>query len=169
MLVKDLVLSLHTTYRSYHDHKENMAYTSAVLYLSAASSVAFAGSKVWEVGPQARLLSALLISIVVTAFVFVWWQLRNRRWAANMVRACIDLETELVSSPATLDITPSRYDGLTVPKCLVDRLTGIASNRCFLRGPLLSEIATLFVMLIWTVLAALRILSLPLVSCRPTV
>ena len=70
----------------YHNHKEAMTYTAVALYLAAAVTLV-ANEELFKTllsGPT--LVSTL--AIVGLASSFVDWQLRRRRWAANMVWVC---------------------------------------------------------------------------------
>ena len=83
-------------YRSYHDHKESMAYAGFALY-----SAAFGALLVTNRWPPAWLLCAssntriwaclALILVFCIAMLFVSWQLRNRRLAALRYAGAIRL------------------------------------------------------------------------------
>jgi hypothetical protein len=157
MELRDLINSLHTTQSSYHHHKETMAYAGTALYLSAASAVSFKGPKIWDLGTQRIWTLVLLIFTAAISFAFVGWQLFNRRRAANIVNACIDLSTALISSDATPDVAPYQIYGLTLPKCLADRINKITSDRCCLQVLPFSELLTYLIMFAWTVFAGFSI------------
>lgn len=131
-------------YGEYHHQKEQMAYAATALFLTGAAWL------VYDATDQVSGLKvALALVIGVAAFAFVAWQLRQRRFGADMVEACERLLARTLSdnqSPAPLaDVR--MYNGLPMPHFLFDELVAIAEARKPFRGALLSEFITYLTML----------------------
>lgn len=159
MPIEELILSHRDYYGTYHHHKENMAYTAATLYLTAATAVIIKGPEVWS-WTSACLVAVLLLSSCAIGFVFVVWQLYQRALAADIVMACTSIATILLTPPAggaAPNVALGRYRGLPFPQILIDELNMVAQNRTLLGGPRPAAILTLLIMLTWSVVAFLRI------------
>lgn len=131
--LRELVLSYRDYYGAYHHHKEQMAYTAAVLYLAASAVVVRQTSKIWQL-PRLMLV-ALLVFSAAGGFAFVIWQLRNREFAAKMVLACTTILAKLLIEPAQLAaaISLTDYNGITLPRIVVDELDQIGRKPCVLK------------------------------------
>lgn len=131
-------------YGEYHHQKEQMAYAATALFLTGAAWLMYDST-----AQVSGLMVALALVIGVAAFAFVAWQLRQRRFAADMVEACERLLACTLSnnqSPAPLTDT-RLYNGLLIPHFLVDEMVAIADARKPFRGALLSELITYLTML----------------------
>jgi hypothetical protein len=102
------VFHLRDQYRSYHDHKESMAYAGAALYVAAFGTALV--SKDWPPfwGPASKQLAVVTVTVAWLAMLFYQkWQLRRRRWAALRVAATERLLASWISrSPTEEDLTP---------------------------------------------------------------
>ena len=161
-MLEDLILSYRDYYGTYHHHKERMAYGATALYLAAAAVVASQATEVlkWTV-PKDALITLLIFS-AVAGFAFVWWQLRNRAIANDIVFACTTVATALVSvqnGTALPDVTPTDYwrHSISFPKVLVDALCSRTNNRKPLDSPRVSEAITYAVMLAWSIAALISL------------
>lgn len=104
---RELLRTLLDRYRSYHDHKESMAYAGLTLCLAAFGAALLANE--WP--PQWMLnnkgIVALAISVVwLFALVFVKWELVRRRWAALR---CAGIE-RLLAKWTCNDVAPDDLD-----------------------------------------------------------
>jgi len=149
--VDELVLSYRKDFGSYHNHKEQMAYGAAVLYLASAAWVIVQAEQIWKWHlPPVAVVSLLGVS-AAAAFAFVIWQLRNRERAADIVSACTTLAAQLVSGASTSEsVTSVEYEGNVFPKALADELDRIAMSRKPLAGARISEFITYVVMVAWS-------------------
>lgn len=94
---------------TYHNSKEQMAFSGAALYVAGALAV-FIGPDFWRAKSLAYIvvLIAFLFLISAVAFYFVWWQLQNRRFAAAEYAACFNLLNRwLTEDPKDLGIDPT--------------------------------------------------------------
>jgi hypothetical protein len=86
----DFVNSLQERYRSYHDHKESMAYAGLTAF-TTASVVALVSSE-WPPaswGGYSRQLGVIALMVFwLGVFVYLRFQLRRRRWAALRMAGC---------------------------------------------------------------------------------
>lgn len=155
----EFVRSSRDYYGQYHHHKELMAYGATVLYVTAASWLTFTNQDPLGAGAQ-RLPRLLLFSLLaLTALLFVWWQLRQRRFAADMVEACTRILARSLNQQDAANVpTDTRlYNGLQLPHFLVDELVVVAESRRFFRGTGTPEVLTVAVVVIWTILPAWRL------------
>jgi hypothetical protein len=144
-------------YEAYHNHKEQMAYAATTLYLALLTAVAAKPCAVWEPAISKAAFVRLVFASAVIGFSFVVWQLRNREFAADLVRACGDLLTETVASSLNNpDLAPTTYGQHELPYFLVARLRLIGKDRRFF-GPRFSEAITYSLMLGWTIGALIRV------------
>ena len=158
MTLDDLLLATRDHYATYHHHKEQMAYLATTLYLVVATTVAVHPAGIWEPAASKVLFVKSVLGTVIITYLFVAWQLRNREYAADLVRACGDLLSRSVASKLDkLDVTPTQYGEHELPAVLVARLTEITSNRGLLEGARFSEAITYFVIAAWTILALARV------------
>jgi hypothetical protein len=110
---------------TYHNSKEQMAYSGATLYLAGALAV-FVGHDFWR-GKSPyyiAVLIAFLLLISALSFYFVWWQLQMRRFAAAEYTALSNLlNSWLTKDPHDLDIDPNYgSNSEDWPKCLADEM-----------------------------------------------
>lgn len=158
MNLDNLLLSYRDYYGNYHNHKEQMGYGAAVLFLGLASA-AIVQDRLpsQQSGPGAvEIVMGVLTAGV--AFLFVWWQLRRREDAADMVKACTVLLARSVASQlGSPSLAPTQWRGISVPADLATELNTIAGDRRILADPRLSEVLTYFTMALWAVVAGLRV------------
>lgn len=103
----DLARGLIDQYGQYHNHKEQMAYTGAVLYLGAAATVTFGGVpwlKQNDLGELSRGLCIFLFAgTALAGFSFVAWQFHQRFVAAALTNGAINLASRWLQSAPTSD------------------------------------------------------------------
>lgn len=94
-VVADLAAQLQQHWATYHHHKEQMAFTAAVLYSTAAISLGVARPEGLSKLPRVLAIGGFSI-IAICSFLFVCWQFRNRSKArenANgmmaVIRKCV--------------------------------------------------------------------------------
>jgi len=149
--VDELVLSYRKDFGSYHNHKEQMAYGAAVLYIASTAWVIGHAEEIWKWHlPPVAAISLLGIS-VAAAFAFVRWQLRNRERAADIVSACTIVAAQLVSDASMSErVTSVEYEGNVFPEPLADELDRIVRSRKPLAGARISEFITYVIMAAWS-------------------
>jgi hypothetical protein len=167
MSLDELVSSYRDYYGSYHHHKEQMAYAVSVLYLGAATAVFFTGPRIWNYPASNLLTTLVLIASFISAFAFVWWQMRQREFAAEMVAACTKLAAQSVSSTlANPDLSETEYRRHLFPAVLVEELKATRNERRsirrFISGPRLSECITYLAIVLWSLAALASIWPLKL-------
>ncbi len=70
-------------YRSYHNHKESMAYAGITLYAGAALASLFSAKWPPAWGGQSKCLATVaVLALWLVVLVFLRFQLHRRRWAA---------------------------------------------------------------------------------------
>ena len=130
MNLDHLIASYRDYYGTYHHHKEQMAYGATVLYLGATTAVAFQGSAIWQYRTPDWLTTLLLVGSAVVTFLFVWWQMRQREFAADLVAACTALYARSVASTlSSPDLSAKKYRSHEFPTVLVKELEDIADDR----------------------------------------
>ncbi|HKP86365.1 MAG TPA: hypothetical protein VJZ26_09725 [Blastocatellia bacterium] len=129
---KKLLMALLPIYDSYHNQKENMAYLAATLYLAGASALYFqqpfwVAYKFW----QLLVLIAFLLVFSILVFSFVGEQLKLRRSAGDMFRACSDLlsmwittapDEGVLASEEFRDDETSLFDKSQMPTALAGKI-----------------------------------------------
>jgi hypothetical protein len=158
MSLDDYLAGTRDHYAAYHHHKEQMAYLATGLYLAAMTAIAVKRLEIWQPAASKELLTTLVLVLALIAFSFVIWQLRNREFAADVVRACNDLLTlSLASQLSSPDLTPQNHLDHELPAVLVSRLDEIRRNRRFLDGSRFAEYITYLVMAGWVIGTLLRV------------
>ena len=94
--VASSIISLRNQWQQYLNHKEQMAYVAAIVYIGSAATVATREDLASQLHTGVGKLSAILIAIA--AFVFVTWQVDRLRVATHTLAVCNEL---LVRSLAT--------------------------------------------------------------------
>jgi len=146
-------------YASYHDHKEQMAYLVAIVYVSATTAAILQGPDLLKSGTPRCVLISMCSAAFLFGHAFVIWQLSNREFAANIVRACTAVLTRFhASGGATPDMSPTTYRGLELPRVLVDEL-GKPTTGSHLGGARTAGVITVLVMIMWSILAVCSIAS----------
>ncbi|MGA1841919.1 MAG: hypothetical protein ACMUIU_14975 [bacterium] len=103
----DLVKSYHDYYGTYHHHKEIMAYSATGLFLTGCSYICF--NKNTYAYPISIILIIFILGILLIFFIV--WQLRQRLFAANMVSACINLISKILTNNwNVLDLNPKKLN-----------------------------------------------------------
>jgi hypothetical protein len=153
------VASYHDYYGQYHHHKEQMAYSATVLYLAGAAWLVFAKPDVLDLCPQKWYRIAFVTIVAIAAFAFVVWQLRQRRFAANVVEASTRILTRLGSGEAITLFDARDYKGLLLPHFFVDELVTVAEARSGIRGAGVSELITYATMVLAAILVALQLIG----------
>jgi len=156
-------------YGAYHNHKEWLAYSAAVLFLGGASALVFRKDflpdvklvPIWCFSSRLLIGIVLLLTAIAAAF-FVRFQFRGRERAADIVAGCN--EVDLLGIGAGGLRASGRYRdrtrfGSRLPVVL-DRaaLRTYRHRRCF-EGPRRSEYATYFLMVLWSLMVFWRFLS----------
>lgn len=143
-----------------------MAFAVTVLYLTGASAL-LVGKPFWMAFSRTLFLWLVFMIFVTSAGViaFVAWQLTRRRWASDIVSACMTLVTRWVTRPPTLaELQPASLrrpwgagvEGAVVfPQALADEFRQIRRHRLWLPRDL-----TLVVIIIWAAAVVGRILGL---------
>jgi len=128
MNLLSVVLSHGSGASSYLGEKEKTAYASTTLYLTGVSWWVLHTS-FWDAAQQQRftLTLATFVAVAATAlaWIFVTWQLRNRRVAAVIQAACINVAARIVANefPAGSDVSHRLWN-----------------NRYLMPAPLVTEI-----------------------------
>jgi uncharacterized membrane-anchored protein len=137
----DYVQSLNRAYAEYNHKKEREAYVIVVLYLGATAAALINNG--WDL-PIGLLLLALIIGTSLTA-VLVFWQLRNRRFAARMVAACTTVASQwLTENPAPADYRATSMQEILLPDAVVREFGKVRSTET-----LILMIALPLVILAW--------------------
>jgi hypothetical protein len=177
--LEELVLSYRNYYGTYHDHKEQMAFSATTIYLAGATAVIVQAESIsnWLV-PKEKLIF-LLTSTFIIAFWFVIAQFCKRDTAADIAQACTTLATHLLTwSPCGQDYILKCYKGINFPSALTEELKTIRANRSkqhifkrWLSGTGLSALLSYLVMAAWSVSAAFSLYcayrKLPVQPCLP--
>lgn len=113
-------------YRTYHNHKERMAYVSFVVYLGFFASALLAGT--WpfhhEISISDNITIIIITAIWLFALVFLKWQLRLRRIAAIYVAAAQEVLASFLSElPLKSMLEPNIRNGDEINYSCVKRLT----------------------------------------------
>ncbi len=88
-------------YGKYHDHKEQMAYTAAILYAAAASWLVVTDSHCWSHYSRRGHVTVVLflLAAAVMGAGFIVWQMRKRRAGAIRAEAGLNVIAALLTSP----------------------------------------------------------------------
>jgi hypothetical protein len=151
--------SYRNDYGQYHHHKEVMAYGATVLYVTAAVWITFQPTNPLMAGGPGWLLPRLILLLVTAAltFAFIVWQLRQRRFAADMVAACTNLLARSIpGQPPSWPTDAVPYNGVQLPHVIVDELIGVEQQRGAFRGTGVSEWLTYIMLLASSALVAWR-------------
>ena len=111
-------------FRSYHDHKESMAYAGITLFAGAGLASLFSSRWPPDWGEHTKALAiAAVLALWIVFLVFLRFQLRRRRWAALRVAGCERLQARLIQgTPSEQDLAP--WAATAVPKTsLLTRFT----------------------------------------------
>ena len=119
----EFIYHLSDRYRSYHDHKESMAYAGAALYIAAFVSAFVAKDWPPKWGAATTPLTVGAITIAWLAMLnYLRFQLRRRRWAALRVAGIEKLIAKWVSEPPTADDLLTWVPDANARVCLFDKL-----------------------------------------------
>jgi hypothetical protein len=146
---------------AYHNHKEQMAYVIATLYLAAAGYI-LTTEQIPLSGDRLFLIASLVIAVGGIAFVF--WQLRNRRGAHVNVTAAYRLLSRWHTMQPTRDdlrpeTTDPKYRRYCWPRALVLEIPQAREATWSEdRGLLVAEVLTIAVLVAVGTLAVVRIL-----------
>ena len=139
------ITSIRNQWLQYHNHKEQMAYVAAVVYIGSAATIATREDLAKQLRTWGGELSAALIAI--SAFLFVIWQLERLRVAQDTMTICnealVGVESTRSSSPSALRLAAA-----------IEGAPGL-----FPRRLLLAECVAILAMVIISVLAGLAILA----------
>ncbi len=162
-----LVCSYVGIYGTYRQNKEQMAYGATVLYLAAATWAVASGAPFWKQFVPWQFAGLILLFAVTAAgaFLFVGWQFHQRRWASDMVHACMNVTARwLQDGVGKDDVAPlplpspgvfrSGTGPVSAPKAVADELAERIRGRTPWWAP---RDVTFVVMSIWTLAAASRI------------
>ncbi len=104
---------------------------------------------------------AFIVIVAIAAFAFVFWQLRQRRFAGNIVEASTRLLTRL-GGGEPFALTDARvYNGLLplLPHFLVDELVTVTEARSCIRGAGVSELIAYATMIAAAILVVFRFIG----------
>jgi len=154
MELEGYLLATRDHWAAYHNHKEQMAYGAATLYLAFVAAVAIKPATIWMPGiRRTQFLSALLV-VASTSLSFALWQLRKREFAADVVKACGNLLTRALGGGLTdSDRAPAVHGEHEMPQFLVSEILTIRQP---FQGPRFSAVLTYLLMLGGTVVAVCR-------------
>lgn len=156
----DLLKSHRDYYGGYHHHKEQMAYAATILYLSGTFWLARNARQLFETDRHPVLLLLLILVGAASGWLFVIWQLRNRQTAADIVAACTNLLSRRLNAQDQDFIkTPVLFASVKFPHSLVDEITKVQQHTRWLGGPRWSNFITYSIMVTWTVLVGIRLLT----------
>ena len=96
--IESIVLSCRDYYGTYHHHKENMAWVATALYVAGMIGLCSYASKATLEWYDSLIITILLLIICYISVLFVYYQLKNKAIAADMVAACSILIFQLVGS-----------------------------------------------------------------------
>ena len=141
--VASSIMSLRNQWQQYRNHKEQMAYVAAIVYIGSAATVATREDLASQLHTGVGELSAILIAIA--AFLFVAWQVDRLRVATHTLAVCNEL---------LVDIHSKRSPTLTASRLAValEGTSGVFPHRA-----LYVELAAILVMIIFSVFAGLAI------------
>lgn len=150
---------------AYHHHKEQMAYAATTLYLAVATAVIVQGPKQLGLDHLDRWYWWLLVAgTPIVAFLFVIWQLWNRRCAADVVAACVTAASNQLARDPNEPLpnrTPTPYGKrkgqFDLPQFLIEEINTAAERRGRFGGAVRSEIITYVAMGFWTLAALARL------------
>lgn len=98
--VLDLLKDLQSHYGTYHNHKENVGWAGVALYAVLIVGIANALRQL-ELSCLVRAgASLIVIGVCVVCWLYVQKQFALRTRAADLVAACIQLRSGVVSNPA---------------------------------------------------------------------
>jgi hypothetical protein len=137
----DLIISYRDYYGQYHNHKEQMAFSAAALYLTSATALVLMDTCTFKELMKGMPLIAISLSAVL-AFIFICWQLENRILAAAIVKACDELLADIEGG---CDLEYGDYKNIKFPKLLIYKLEGERKSTfvSFFKGPWISTLITL--------------------------
>jgi len=141
--VASSIISLRDQWQQYLNHKEQMAYVAASVYIGSAATVATRDDLASQLHTGVGELSAILIA--TAAFVFVTWQVDRLRVATHTLAVCNELLVG-VHSKRRPTPTASRL------ALAFEGTSGVFPHRA-----LYVEVAAIFVMIIFSVFAGLAI------------
>jgi hypothetical protein len=108
-------------------------------------------------GQERFLKAAFIVIAAIASFIFIGWQLRNRRIASHIVGACERLLAQLQSGGSRPELTEVRtYEGVLLPRYLFDEVVAVSESNRF-RGASTTEVITYVTMAAMAVLVVLRI------------
>jgi hypothetical protein len=137
------ITSLRNQWQQYLNHKEQMAYVAAIVYIGSAATVATRQDLASQLHTPVGELSAILIAIA--AFVFVTWQVDRLRVATHTLAVCNELLLG-IHSQRSPTLTPSRL-----------ALAFEGTSGVFPHHALYVELVAILVMIIFSVFAGLAI------------
>ena len=158
----EFVSGLRDYWGAYHHQKEQTAFAVATIFLGAATAVVITPKPLTgDSGFQ-----AIALATAVLAIWFVQWQLDYRLLAADLVAACLNLQTKWLGTAPTADdikAEPFMYRGkrkaYDLPLALVNELNAVRAHRRWNDGTKIPAYLTLVLMILWTAVAAFRVLS----------
>jgi hypothetical protein len=137
------ITSLRNQWQQYLNHKEQMAYVAAIVYIGSAATVATRQDLASQLHTPVGELSAILIAIA--AFVFVTWQVDRLRVATHTLAVCNEL---------LLGIHSQRSPTPTASRLA---LAFEGTSGVFPHHALYVELVAILVMIIFSVFAGLAI------------
>lgn len=157
--ILDFLLSIRQDLVIYHNHKENMEYLPAGLFLSVATYVAFGDVNVVKLIASSSLATIAVAFSIIAGIAYVYRQFSNRQVVANMVDACTTVATMfLAQRPTESDLAPARYRNALFPKALADEFK-TPSIRSRTWRTYVTAMIILATMLVFGLVAASRVAS----------
>ena len=159
--IEQVLTSWRDFYGSYHHHKEGMAYAATMVYATGTAWVTF--KTPFRSGAEGQTLLMLMMFVAAAAlWLFIIWQLRNRRLAAEIVAACNSLlARRLDKADASVSWKPATFDLLhcELPETLIDEVKRVRKQTAWNAGPRVSNTITYWSLGLLTAIAFLRVIG----------
>jgi hypothetical protein len=155
--IREYITTTRQHFSTYHNHKEQMAYIITVLYLTIATALITPRDPGLVKMFADWYAKAIIAAYSVLSFVFVWWQLAMRTFAADIIAACDSLRIQwLQQFPSDLSVSPTRYKNRLMPVFLREAIISLP----FYQTTRLPMIVTLCAIIGFAAMLAVRILNL---------
>jgi hypothetical protein len=126
--IREYITTTRQHFSTYHNHKEQMAYIMTVLYITIAAALVTQKDPEWVNMFAYWYAKAVIGGYSVLSLVFVWWQLKMRTFAADIIAACDSLRIEwLQQFPSDLNVSPTRYKNRQMPAFLKEAIGNVPS------------------------------------------
>jgi hypothetical protein len=138
----ELLKSFRDYYGRYHDHKETTAWVAMVAFVTICSVMTLTPGIL--TGLYRNWYNLLTVSVAFTLlsgffFRFVFWQFRRREFANNTVIASTNIISKILDSDRLkLDLKKSDFNGILLPKALIDEYRHVKGRRCVIGSEIVS-------------------------------